>query len=316
MNGPLAYLDGFGRRADIVVPLTWAVTIISIAVCIVIAALLWMAIRRGREAAGVDAMAVRRSEGGMRFITIGLAVSLVPLLVTLVWTMSALAAIGAPPRRARVEIDVTAHQWWWQADYAGDQPSLGLRTANEIHIPVGEPVLLRLRGADVIHSFWVPKLSGKTDLIPGQTNLTWIEANAPGRYRGQCAEYCGLQHAHMAFEVVADTPAQFAAWRQAQLQTAPPAATPQQARGRALVEYRCALCHTVRGTIAGSNVGPDLTHLMSRSMIAAGTLPNDSAHLAGWIVDPQSFKPGSLMPAQALTGDQLADVTAYLETLK
>jgi cytochrome c oxidase subunit 2 len=177
-------------------------------------------------------------------------------------------------------------------------------------------VLLRLDGGDVIHSFWVPQLSGKTDTIPGQTNLAWLEADRPGRYRGQCTEYCGLEHAKMAFEVVADTPEAFAQWRRAQLQTAPPPTDPAAQRGLAFFQYRCSLCHSVRGTSAASYYGPDLTHLMSRSKIAAGTLPNTRGNLSGWVDGPQAIKPGTLMPDQKLSGNQLNDVVAYLETLR
>jgi cytochrome c oxidase subunit 2 len=211
---------------------------------------------------------------------------------------------------------VTAHQWWWEAKYASRNPSQNFVTANEIHVPVGVPVLLKLNAGDVIHSFWVPKLSGKMDLIPGQTNLTWVQADAPGVYWGQCAEYCGAQHARMAFQVVAEPMRKFEAWRRAQLQTAPPPATEAQARGLALVEFRCAMCHTVRGTSALASIGPDLTHVMSRRTIAAGTLPNTPGNLVGWIANPQATKPGALMPNQHLSGPALNDLLAYMETLK
>jgi len=315
---PLGYLDSAGARAAATLPLTWFLLLVSIAVCLAIIYLLWRALRGPAGTIGPDgkAPAVRRGEGAARPILVGVAISSVILLIALGWTMVALAQVAPMPRRPEIEIDVTAHQWWWQADYGASEPDQTFSTANEIHVPVGAKVLLRLHGADVIHSFWVPKLTGKTDMIPGQVNLTWLQADKPGVYRGQCQEYCGLQHAHMAFEVVAEPPAQYAAWRRAQLQTAPPPATPAQAEGLALVEYRCAVCHTVRGTTAGSNVGPDLTHVMSRRMLAAGTLPNNRAMLAGWIEDPQGVKPGTLMPAQQLSGPQLQALLAYLETLK
>ncbi|MBN9505807.1 MAG: cytochrome c oxidase subunit II [Altererythrobacter sp.] len=315
---PLGYLDSAGARAAATLPLTWFLLLVSIAVCLAITYLLWRALRGPAGTIGADgkAPAVRRGEGAARPILVGVAISSVILLIALGWTMVALAQVAPMPRRPEIEIDVTAHQWWWQADYGASEPDQTFSTANEIHVPVGAKVLLRLHGADVIHSFWVPKLTGKTDMIPGQVNLTWLQADKPGVYRGQCQEYCGLQHAHMAFEVVAEPPAQYAAWRRAQLQTAPPPATPAQAEGLALVEYRCAVCHTVRGTTAGSNVGPDLTHVMSRRMLAAGTLPNNRAMLAGWIEDPQGVKPGTLMPAQQLSGPQLQALLAYLETLK
>ncbi len=312
---PLGYLDSHGARADATLPLTWFLLLLSTAVCLVIAWMLWRSVRKGRPASEGLPLA-SRSTGGVRLIFVGVGVSSLFLLVALGWTMVALGQVAPMPRRPGVEIDVTAHQWWWQADYNGSIPADSFTTANEIHVPVGTRVLLRLHGADVIHSFWVPKLTGKTDIIPGQVNLTWLEADRPGVYYGHCGEYCGLQHANMAFHVVAESPREFARWRAAQLQTAPPPATPEQAEGLALVEYRCALCHTVRGTVAGSNVGPDLTHLMSRRYIAAGTALNNRANLAGWIEDPQAAKPGARMPPQHLSGPQLQAVVAYLETLE
>lgn len=315
----LSFLEGAGARADPVVPLTWATLFISIAVSLVVAVLLVGALRRGRASGGAEetrSAAVERGGNGLRWIGVGLVISSIPLAATLIWTMGTLAAVANPPRRPELVVDVTAHQWWWEIQYSDGPPFKRFATANELHIPVGSPVLVRLHGGDVIHSFWVPKLSGKTDAIPGQTNQTWLQADVPGVYRGQCGEYCGLEHAKMAFEVVAQPQAEFAAWRTAQLQTAPPPATPAQVRGLALVEFRCGLCHRVRGTDAAAVIAPDLTHLMSRRSIAAGTLPNNSATLSGWILDPQSSKPGALMPAMPLSGPELADVRAYLETLR
>jgi cytochrome c oxidase subunit II len=178
------------------------------------------------------------------------------------------------------------------------------------------PVLVRLHASDVIHSFWVPKLSGKTDAIPGQTNLSWIQADQPGRYLGQCSEYCGFQHAHMAFEVVAQPKGDFEQWQAAQRREAEPPVTPEQTRGLALVEYRCGLCHQVRGTEAGAVSAPDLTHVMSRRSLAAGTLLNNPGNLIGWIENPQTLKPGNQMPNQYLSAEQLSDALAYLETLR
>jgi cytochrome c oxidase subunit 2 len=168
----------------------------------------------------------------------------------------------------------------------------------------------------VIHSFWVPKLAGKTDTIPGQANRAWLHADRPGRYRGTCSEYCGAQHAKMGFEVVAEPMGDFLRWRAAQQAPAPPPTTLAQQRGLVIATMRCGQCHMIRGTSATSRTGPDLTHLMSRRMIAAMTLPNTRGSLAGWIQDPQSAKPGARMPGQALTGRQLGDVTAYLASLK
>lgn len=311
---PLNFLTGAGKRALAVLPLTWFTLVVSILVILLFAWLIVMGVRR-RRGTGANSV-VTREGNGVRWIVASLVLSAVPLAVVLVWTMAAIAQTGLPPRRQGLVLDVTPRQWWWEVRYNGARPEDTFTTANEIHVPVGVPVLVRLSSPDVIHSFWVPQLSGKTDAIPGQRNVTWLRADAPGRYRGQCMEFCGAQHARMGFEVVADTPRAFAQWRQRQLQTAPPPVTQDQARGLAVVEYRCALCHTIRGTNAHSNMGPDLTHLMSRAHIAAMLLPNTRGALAGWVQAPQGVKPGALMPDQRLTAAQLNDVTAYLETLR
>lgn len=318
MSAPLGYLSADGARAATILPLTWFTLGISLLVCAVIAACLAWALRRAglrRWPIDMRAVGVERGGAGLRWIGIGLALSALPLFAILAWTMQALAATRLPERTALV-LDVSAHQWWWEVAYHGDSPAGSFTTANEIHIPVGQPVRVRLHGGDVIHSFWVPKLNGKTDAIPGETTQTWMQADAPGRYRGQCTEYCGAQHAQMGLEVVAESPQDFAAWRARQLQ---PASAPQSAeakRGAALVEYRCGLCHQVRGTTTGAVVAPDLTHVASRRRIASAALPNNAATLAAWIQDPQRVKPGTLMPPQGLDAQQLVDVVAYLETLQ
>lgn len=315
----LDYLTSSGERAAIVVPLTWYLLIVSITVCCVIGVLLWAGVRRTRRhgpEVEPRAVAVDRSDPGLHWIKWGLAISAIPLLIALVWTMTALGQIAGPPRRPGLTIDVTPHQWWWEVRYSGPTAANTFSTANEIHIPTGTKVLVRLHGADVIHSFWVPQLSGKTDAIPGQTNLTWIAADRPGRYFGQCAEFCGPEHAKMAFEVVAEPPAAFTLWRRSQLQNAPPPVTDAAKRGLQFFEYRCALCHAVRGTLAASHYGPDLSHLMSRRLLASGAIANTRGNLAGWVDAPQAVKPGALMPDQKLTGQQLNDVVDYLETLK
>ncbi|HEY5409104.1 MAG TPA: cytochrome c oxidase subunit II, partial [Caulobacteraceae bacterium] len=250
--------------------------------------------------------------GGAAWIAIGSALTVVALVTSMIWTVQVLAKIDSPASRPALAIEITGHQWWWEARYLSDQPGQVFVTANELHIPVGQPVRLKVASADVIHSFWVPTLTGKTDTIPGRTNVSWMQADRPGAYRGQCTEYCGEEHAKMALYVVAEAPATFDAWRRAQL--APSAATALP--GQATFEARCGACHTVRGTSAGGVVGPDLTHLMSRATIASGILPNDVANLSGWISNPQALKPGSAMPATNLNGTQLTEVVAYLETLK
>lgn len=319
ISAPLGYLDAAGQRAQTILPLTWFTLVVSILVCIIIGVLLWMAVRRAGVrggAAETRARTVERGGTGIRWISIGLLISAVPLLATLVWTMVALAAVSGPPRHPALVLDVTGHQWWWEVRYDSPQPSESFETANEIHIPVGVPVLVRLHGGDVIHSFWVPKLSGKTDAIPGQTNLSWIEARHPGRYRGQCGEFCGFQHANMAFEVVAETQVNFEKWRAEELQPAASPTSPAAQRGLQVLVGRCGLCHQVRGTQAGAVVAPDLTHVMSRRTLAGGRLVNTPGNLVGWIQNAQQIKPGTLMPNQYLSGGQLSDVQAYLETLR
>lgn len=314
---PLGYLEAAGERAQAVLPLTWLTLAISIAVCVIIGILLWLGVRRAASSGGAAetrAIPIERGSSGVRWIGIGIAISAVPLLVTLVWTMVALADVSGPPAHPGLTLDITAHQWWWEVRYDAAEPDQTFATANEIHIPVGERVLVRLHGGDVIHSFWVPKLTGKTDTIPGQTNLSWMQASRAGRYSGQCTEYCGLQHSHMGFLVVAQPAGDFRKWWDHQL-TSPAVPTGHAQLGQADFQMHCGNCHTVRGTEAAGALGPDLSHLMQRSTIAAGQLPNNGPVLAHWIADPQSLKPGSLMPAPSLSETELADIHAYLKTL-
>ncbi len=318
-GAPLGYLTAAGTRAAAVLPLTWYMLCVSVVVCVVIAFVLLQGSRRSTTSGGAAetrAAPLDRAPARTRWISVGLIISGVPLLIALVWTMVALAEVSGPPPHPGLTVDVFAHQWWWEVRYPSSMADESFSTANEIHVPVGVKVLLRLHGSDVIHSFWVPQLTGKTDMIPGQTNLSWIEANAPGNYRGQCGEYCGLQHAHMGFEVVAQSPQDFARW---EVQQRLPTTQPQddrQMHGRELVEYRCGACHEIRGTAAGARAAPDLTHLMSRSMLASGTMPNTPGNLVSWIEHAQLTKPGNLMPDQALAGSDLADVQSYLATLQ
>jgi cytochrome c oxidase subunit II len=222
-----------------------------------------------------------------------------------------------PPDAEAMTIAVKGHQWWWEVEYPDSAPQRRVTTANEIHVPVGRPVELRLTSADVIHSFWVPNLHGKKDLIPGHQAVTWFRADRPGVYQGQCAEFCGQQHALMRLVVVAESPAQFAAWYAGQLQ---PAAIPTEAgarRGQEVFLTRsCMLCHNVTGTPAGGRMGPDLTHMAERRTLGAGVLPNTRGNLAGWIVNPHAVKPGVRMPANPLPPNDLNALLAYLETLR
>lgn len=227
-------------------------------------------------------------------------------------------------------VTVVGRQWWWEYryDYYDGKP-LGFTTANELHIPAGDHdaprrTYLKLASADVCHSFWVPNLGGKTDLIPGRINSTWIETRQTGLFLGQCAEFCGTQHAGMLLRVEVEQPEVFAAWLDRERAVAgatsasPPAAdSVAVARGRTAFEsLSCINCHAVRGTPAAGTFGPDLTHLMSRRTLASGMIPNDRENLRAWLVDPQSIKPGCLMPSFRLTDAQLDDVVTYLESLR
>lgn len=214
-------------------------------------------------------------------------------------------------------IKVRGSQWWWNVEYLDPQPDKRFATANEIHIPVGRNVRFQLEGDDVIHSFWVPSLAGKQDLIPGRPNELTIRADHTGVYRGQCAEFCGMQHAHMAFLVISDTQTQFDKWADAQRKPAQSISEDEIAAGReAFLAKPCAACHTIRGTSAAGTTGPDLTHIGSRSYIAAGLFETTRGSLAAWIADPQTLKPGNNMPNVPLTADELRSISAYLASLK
>lgn len=222
-----------------------------------------------------------------------------------------------PDKKNLMTIEVNAHQWWWDVRYSNPVPSQMVTTANEIHIPVGQPITFRLSSMDVIHSFWVPNLHGKTDMVPGRTVETWLQADRPGIYRGQCAEFCGHQHAHMALLIIAEPPEQFQAWYQAQLQSAPAPTTLSQIQGQQIFLSRpCMMCHRIQGTDAGGELGPDLTHVASRQTIAAGTLPNTREHLSRWILNSQDIKPGNRMPPVPLSNDELNALLDYVQSLK
>lgn len=214
-------------------------------------------------------------------------------------------------------LKIIGHQWWWEVRYEAESPHQSFVTANEIRIPTGQPVKVELESADVIHSFWVPSLTGKMDLITGQKNELQFTAKNAGVYRGQCAEFCGLQHAHMAFAVIALPPDEFGRWRDHENQSASAPTDPLAKQGEDLFRGRgCALCHSVRGTLAGGQLGPDLTHIGSRTTVAAGTLPLSPATLGAWIADPQHIKPGNLMPQMPLQSNELVAIVEYLEQLK
>ncbi|WP_375263326.1 cytochrome c oxidase subunit II [Palleronia sp.] len=319
--GPMWYLDTLGQPGGMIADLTWGLLILSIVVVVMITALVMVAVRGARRNVSMpaDHASVKRPSERvpLRWIYGGLAATALVLIGFTVWTIGTMVAIAAPEEdEAALTIEITGHQWWWEVRYAAEEPPLIVETANEIWIPVGRPVRFKLTSADVIHTFWVPALAGKTDLIPGQVNTAWFQADVPGVFRGQCNEYCGLQHAHMGLRIFAAPEDEFREWYDAQLEPADLPEAPEALAGRDVFIEECGACHTVRGTIAGGEMGPDLTHLMSRTTLAAAMLPNTVGHLSGWIANPQQVKPGTHMPNPDLSGPQLEAVRSYLVTLE
>ena len=311
-------LDPKGRGADELARLFWFFTgicgVIWVLVLLVLAVAVWRRRAGVSDPLDLDASRESRMTGVVGGAVAVSAVILVGLTLLSFFANRTLADIG---KDSQLTIRVTGHQWWWEVRYEYPEPDRVFTTANEIHIPAGQPVRLILASTDVIHSFWVPSLSGKLDLIPGRENLLDIEAHAPGVYRGQCAEFCGEQHANMAVLVKADTRRDFDAWVDAQIKPAPEPSADEPRLGHDMfLSSSCVMCHRIRGTLAGGSVAPDLTHLASRSTIAAGTLPLSRGNLAAWIIDPQGIKPGAHMPVTELKPVELNAIVAYLETLK
>ena len=312
-------LESSGVQAAKIERLWWFAFIIATAVYLATVGALWWAARRARqrEERGevlVEADAEPRMTRSVSWAT---GATIVILLVFLVYDLSVGRTLSPVPEKHPLTVELTGHQWWWEATYADTSPQGRFTTANEIHVPVGRPILFTLRSTDVIHSVWVPNLAGKKDLIPGYTQSWWFQADTAGLYRGQCAEFCGLQHAKMALHVVAEPPEKFALWVQRQRLPAASVIDSVASRGREVfLTGQCAMCHSITGTSAGSRAGPDLTHVASRRTIAAGTLPNTRGALAGWIVDPQSIKPGTRMPPNQLKPQDLDALLTYLQSLK
>jgi cytochrome c oxidase subunit II len=250
--------------------------------------------------------------GRTGFIVAGGVVLPVVVLAPL-FLVSLKMSVALRQPQTSLSIRVVGRMWWWEVQY----PEQGIVTANELHIPAGQPVRLELTSTDVIHSFWVPRLHGKRDMIPGLETVFWIQADEPGVYRGQCAEYCGTQHANMAFHVVALPAEEFDAWLAERANVTVEPQTPERQRGLDVFHRAgCGQCHALRGTRARGNAGPDLTHVSSRRTLGAGRLPNTPGNLAGWIADPQALKPGSKMPRTYLAADDLLALVTYLEGLQ
>jgi cytochrome c oxidase subunit 2 len=313
-DAPLSIFSTASDAAERVARLAWFMIILSGIIFVgVMIAMLAAAVRNRRRSA-ID---VDLSDPGTGWIIWGGAV--MPGIVLLAVFVVSLGAMGRfPESRPMVTIHVTGHQWWWQLDYEFPRRPDQFRTANELHIPVGVPVRIILTSADVIHSFWVPQLQGKLDVIPGDTNDLRLVARRAGTYSGVCAEYCGTQHTHMGLVVVAEDSTRFKQWAAGQLMPGASPADALTAEGQRLfVGGPCSMCHTVRGTPALAQVAPDLTHVGSRLSIAAGTLPNTLGNMEGWIANAQSLKPGAKMPTlTAFNGAQLRALAAYVSSLK
>lgn len=292
-------------------------TIVFVAVVVAMLVALWRA-PRIREPVAPDVSSLSQSEPKVtRVIWVAVGLSTLLLLVLLAASVFTDRALASLPLANALHIELTGYQWWWDARYDDPDPSRIFTTANELHVPVGRPVIVTLVGADVIHSFWVPSLHGKKDLIPGRDQTISFRADRAGIYRGTCAEYCGYQHAHMVLYVVADAPGDYAQWAQRQRTPARSPATADEQRGHDLfVSKSCAMCHAIDGTTAQGRHAPNLTHVASRMTIGAGTLENTATRRAAWILDPQQFKPGAKMPAENMKPDELAAINAYLGSLQ
>ena len=333
---PLA-LEPRGPAASEIARIWWILFWTATVVSIIVFVLLGLAITRARQNARAQDAAERerRAQPGgheradeaasgpvswlegrtTKFVVIGGGIiPSVILLGATYLTLTGLAVFDRAPEDVAYTITVRGHMFWWEVEY----PDHGFTTANEIHVPVGQSVRVELESADVIHSFWVPQLHGKLEMIPGKTNVIYMEADEPGEYFGKCAEFCGQQHANMEFLFIAQPPAAFEAWLEAQAADAREPVGALAERGRdVFVESPCALCHTIRGvSTAAAEVGPDLTHLGSRRTLAARTLVNVRGNLGGWILDPQGIKPGSRMPAVSLESEDFLALLEYLDGLQ
>ncbi len=311
-------LDPHGAPATSLSRLIWTLigigTLVWAAVMLVLAAALYRRRTRSPRARHAIDPNTERRMGRVVEIAVGTtALILVGLTVTSFFVTRELSSLDPQA----LDIQVRAYQWWWEVTYLDARPDQVFTTANEIHIPAGRTIHVQLSAGDVIHSLWVPNLAGKQDLIPGRDNSLTFIARHPGMYRGQCAEFCGLQHAHMALMVIVDPPDVFERWRQSQLRPAVRPTMPEQIAGqKVFMSKPCAACHTIQGTAAAATVGPDLTHLASRHYIAAGLLQTTRGSLAAWIADPQTLKPGNNMPDVPLDASELKAVSAYLAALQ
>jgi cytochrome c oxidase subunit 2 len=309
-------LDPHGDQAIGLYHLMNFIMIVCAVVWALVVAALGMALRRRPPRAEPLAVDARIRHKMSLAVAASVAATVVIITIFTLTSYLVTRTLAAPDEEA-LSIRVRGLQWWWEVTYPHTRPGQSFTTANEIHIPIGRPVRIELAADDVIHSFWVPSLAGKQDLIPGRSNTITITARRAGVYRGQCAEFCGMQHARMAIIVVAQEPHDFESWQRTQLNMATaPADDNQRAGEQVFVSKACSACHTIRGTAAQGTNGPDLTHVGSRRTIAAGVLETTRGSLAAWIADPQTVKPGNNMPMVPLNPDELNAVSAYMASLK
>ena len=310
---PPPILDPAGPYATSITTLAWVLLAMAALVLLLVLAALYVALF------GKDRTKARL--GGTKVTWVGgIAFPVVVLSALLFYGLTLTRHLSAPMSGDEMRVRVTGEMWWWRVAYLDGQGRVVVSDANELHIPVGRPVVLELESADVIHSFWVPRLSGKLDMVPGRRNLMRIQADEPGQFGGQCAEYCGGPHALMGFVVIAHPPEEFARLVQARIareNAAPPPATDLGQGARLFQSTGCAACHRIAGTGANGLAGPDLTHVGSRRTLGSGILPNNRGTMMGWIGNSQAIKPGNRMPPYTvLSGEELTALAAYLEAQK
>jgi cytochrome c oxidase subunit II len=313
-DGPQSMFSPQGPAARSIADLGWLLLGVTTAIYLLVMGALAWALMRTRRPGDESPQAMRR----LTAVVAGAVVLTAVVLVALSGASAAVGrGLGAPLAAGAVTVDVIGHQWWWDFQYHYPTAADLISSPNELHVPVGVPIELKVQSRDVIHSFWVPALHGKRDLIPGQITALLLQADTAGVFRGQCAEFCGHQHATMSFRVVAEPRERFEQWVQSQRRAAAEPTTDRQHRGRdVFLQSPCATCHAITGTDAGSHVGPDLTHVGSRLTIAAGTFPNMAAHMRRWIANPSGPRPGVRMPPASVQPDDLAAVTDYLRSLR
>lgn len=288
----------------------WLMLSISGAIFVVVVAALIFALFRRRES---DVEVSARHDGKALILWAGVVIPVITVIALMAFNVDALVDVTDPLNEAELVIEVTGQRWWWDVEY----PDYDITTANEIYIPVGMPVSIQLSSDDVIHSFWVPELHGKRDLMPGITVPYWIQADRPGVYEGHCAEFCGLQHAKMLIRVIALEQAEFDTWLESEQEDAREPQTDLEQRGQDIfLQTACAGCHTISGTAGEGTAGPNLSHFGSRQTIGAGILPNTPENLAAWVVNAQQFKPGAQMPPQPMPDEDVEALVTYLLSLE